>query len=101
MKGHMIGLMRSSRSLAGCFAARRVAAQPPAAPGPAMAVLRSVVQRMAAIVRAFGVSYVLVQVAIWHVYYAAHPWLLAGPLAAVAWGAGAAAYLRRRARPGR
>jgi signal transduction histidine kinase len=61
-----------------------------------MAVLRSVVQRMAAIVRAFGVSYVVVQVAIWHVYYAAHPWLLAGPLAAVAWGAAAAAYLLRR-----
>jgi signal transduction histidine kinase len=61
-----------------------------------MAVLRSVVQRMAAIVRAFGVSYVVVQVAIWHVYYAAHPWLLAGPLAAVVWGAAAAAYLLRR-----
>ncbi|HEY8043022.1 MAG TPA: ATP-binding protein [Streptosporangiaceae bacterium] len=59
-------------------------------------MLRSVVQRMAAVVRAFGASYVLVQVAIWHGYYAAHPWLLAGPLAAVAWGGAAAAYLRRR-----
>jgi signal transduction histidine kinase len=51
---------------------------------------------MAAVVRAFGVSYVVVQVAIWHVYYATHPWLLAGPLAAVAWGGAAVAYLRRR-----
>ena len=38
----------------------------------------------------------VVQVAIWHDYYAAHPWYLAGPLAAVAWGGAAAAYLRRR-----
>ncbi|MGO9216422.1 MAG: sensor histidine kinase [Streptosporangiaceae bacterium] len=64
-----------------------------------MAVLRSVVRRMAAVVRAFGASYVVVQVAIWHIYFAAHPWLLAGPLAAVAWGGAAAAYLRCR-RPG-
>jgi hypothetical protein len=61
-----------------------------------MAVLRSVVRRMAAVVRAFGASYVVVQVAIWHVYYAAHPWLLAGPVAAVAWGGAAAACLRCR-----
>jgi signal transduction histidine kinase len=64
-----------------------------------MAVLRSVVRRMAAIVRVFGVSYVVVQVAIWHGYYTAHPWLLAGPFAAVAWGCAAAAYLRRRDPP--
>jgi signal transduction histidine kinase len=64
-----------------------------------MTVLRSVVRRVAAIVRAFGASYVLVQVAIWHGYYAAHPWLLAGPFAAVAWGGAAAAYLRRRHPP--
>ena len=50
---------------------------------------------MAAIVRVFGVGYVLVQAAIWHVYYAADPWLLAGPLIAVTWGCMAAAYLRR------
>ena len=64
-----------------------------------MAVLRSVVRRMAAMVRIFGASYVVVQVAIWHGYYAAHPWLLAGPFAAVAWGCAAAAYLRRRDPP--
>ncbi len=50
-------------------------------------------------VRVFGVSYVIVQVAIWHAFFAAHPWFLAGPLAAVAWGLAAAAYLRRRRPP--
>ena len=49
------------------------------AAGPAMTVLRSVVRRVAATGAAFGASYALVQVAIWHGYYAAHPWLLAGP----------------------
>ncbi len=66
------------------FAAKVFAAQAYSGTGPSMAVLRSVVRRMAAVVRAFGASYVVVQVAIWHVYFAAHPWLLAGPLAAVA-----------------
>jgi signal transduction histidine kinase len=61
-----------------------------------MAVLRSVVGRIAAVVRGAATVYVVVQVAIWHGYYAAHPWYLAGPLAAVAWGGAAAAYLRRR-----
>ena len=81
--------MRSSRSLAGASAS----------PGPAIGVLRSVVQKIAAVVRVFGVSYVIVQVAIWHAFFAAHPWFLAGPLAAVAWGLAAAAYLRRRRPP--
>ena len=61
-----------------------------------MAVLQSVVGRIAAVVRGAAAVYVVVQVAIWHDYYAAHPWYLAGPLAAVAWGGAAAAYLRRR-----
>ncbi len=56
----------------------------------------SVVQKIAAVVRVFGVSYVIVQVAVWHAFFAAHPWFLAGPLAAVAWGLAAAACLRRR-----
>ena len=64
-----------------------------------MAVLRSVIQKIAAVVRVFGAGYVVVQVAIWHTFFAAHPWLLAGPLAAVAWGLAAAAYLRRRRPP--
>ena len=61
-----------------------------------MAVLRSVIQKIAAVVRVFAVGYVVVQVAVWHAFFAAHPWLVAGPLAAVAWGLAAAAYLRRR-----
>jgi signal transduction histidine kinase len=61
-----------------------------------MAALTSLVRRMAAIVRVFGAGYVVVQVAVWHAYYAAHPWFLAGPLAAVAWGCAAAAVLRHR-----
>ena len=61
-----------------------------------MAVIWSVVARIAAVVRGAAAVYVVVQVAIWHDYYAAHPWYLAGPLAAVAWGGAAAAYLRRR-----
>ena len=81
--------MPSSRSLAGAFVS----------PGPAMAVLRSVIQKIAAVVRVFGVSYVVVQVAIWHAFFAAHPWFLAGPLAAVAWGLAVAASLRRHRPP--
>ena len=64
-----------------------------------MAVLKSVIQKIAAVVRVFGVSYVVVQTAIWHAFFAAHPWFLAGPLAAVAWGLTAAACLRRRRLP--
>ena len=45
-----------------------------------MAVLRSVIQKIAAVVRVFAVGYVVVQVAIWHAFFAAHPWLLAGPI---------------------
>ena len=80
--------MRSSRSLAGA-----------ASPGPAIGVLQSVVQKIAAAVRVFAVSYVIVQVAIWHAFFAAHPRFLAGPLAAVAWGLAAGGYLRRHRPP--
>lgn len=61
-----------------------------------MSVLRSVIRRLAAIVRGCGVGYVAAQVAIWHGYYAAQPGRLAGPLAAMAWGIAAVAWLRRR-----
>jgi signal transduction histidine kinase len=60
-----------------------------------MAVIWSVVARIAAVVRGAAAVYVIVAVAIWRDYYAAHPWYLAGPLAAVVWGGAAAAYLRR------
>jgi len=64
--------------------------------GPAMATLRSVVARLASLTRCVGIVYIAVQVAIWHSFYAAGPWRLAGPVAAAAWAAVVAAYLRRR-----
>lgn len=88
---------RAVRDIAGRMcAARGFPAPKGGAPGPAMAVVWSVVARIAAVVRGAAAVYVVVQVAIWHDYYAAHPWYLAAPLAAVAWGGAAAAYLRRR-----
>jgi len=63
---------------------------------PAMATLRSVVARLASLTRCLGIVYIAVQVAIWHSFYAADPWRLAGPVAAAAWAAVVATYLRRR-----
>jgi signal transduction histidine kinase len=64
--------------------------------GPAMTTLRSVVARLAWVVRSAGIAYIAVQVAIWHSFYAADPWRLAGPATAIAWAAAVAAYLWRR-----
>jgi signal transduction histidine kinase len=64
--------------------------------GPASTALRSVVARIAAIVRCVGIAYVAAQLIIWHEFYATSPWRLAGPVAAVAWAAMMVAYLRRR-----
>jgi signal transduction histidine kinase len=62
-----------------------------------MTTLRSVVARLASLVRCAGIAYIAVQVAIWHSFYAAGPWRLAGPAAATAWAAVAVTvYLRRR-----
>ena len=63
--------------------------------GPAMTTLRSVIARLAALVRCAGLAYVVVQVAIWPSFYAADPVRLAGPAAAIAWAAAAVACLRR------
>ena len=52
-------------------------------------------------VRGAAAVYVVVQVAIWHDYYAAHPWYLAGPLAAVAWGGAPRPTCAGAVRPGR
>jgi signal transduction histidine kinase len=85
------------RDIAGRICAARGFPAPKwGAPGPAMAVIWSVVARVASVVRGAAAVYVVVQVVIWHDYYAAHPWYLAGPVAAVAWGGAAAVYLRRR-----
>src|SRR5260370_20538136 len=67
-----------------------------AAAGPAMTTLRSVAARIARTVRCVAIAYIVVQVVIWHSFYAAAPWRLAGPAAAVAWATAMVAYLRRR-----
>ena len=64
--------------------------------GPAMTTLRSVVARLASVVRCAGIAYIAVQVAIWHSFYTADSWRLAGPIAAAAWAAAVTACLRRR-----
>jgi len=64
--------------------------------GPAMTTLRPVVARLASVVRCAGIAYIAVQVAIWHSFYTADSWRLAGPVAAAAWAAAVTAYLRRR-----
>jgi len=61
-----------------------------------MTTLRSVAARIARTVRCVAIAYIVVQVVIWHSFYAADPWRLAGPAAAVAWATAMVAYLRRR-----
>jgi signal transduction histidine kinase len=61
-----------------------------------MTTLRSVVARLAWLVRCAGIAYIAVQVAVWHSFYATAPWRLAGPVAASLWAAGVTVYLRRR-----
>jgi signal transduction histidine kinase len=63
--------------------------------GPATTTLRSVIARLASVVRCAGIVYIAVQVAIWPSFYAADPWRLAGPAAAAAWAVAAVVYLRR------
>src|SRR5581483_2645513 len=63
--------------------------------GPAMTTLRSVIARLASVVRCAGIVYIVVQVAIWPSFYTADPWRLAAPAATIAWAATAIVYLRR------
>src|SRR5260370_248002 len=63
--------------------------------GPALTTLRSMVAYLASMVRCAGIAYTVVQVVIWHSFYTANSWRLAGPLLAVAWAATATVYLRR------
>ncbi len=69
------------------------------AAGPAMTALRAVGASTASIIRCLGIAYTLGQLAIWHSFFAANPWRLAGPVIAMAWGATVVVYLSRR-RPG-
>jgi signal transduction histidine kinase len=66
------------------------------APGPAQTTLRAAATRTASIIRCVGIIAALAQVIIWHSYYLAVPWRLAGPAVAVAWGLAAMARLLRR-----
>jgi signal transduction histidine kinase len=61
-----------------------------------MSTLRSVIGRLACLVRCAGIIYIAVQLTIWHSFYMHNPWRLAIPVVAMGWGAAAALYLRRR-----
>jgi len=60
-----------------------------------MTTLRSVVAQSASVIRCIGIAYVAVQLVIWHSFYEADPWRLAGPVAAMVWAAAVVGYLRR------
>jgi signal transduction histidine kinase len=64
--------------------------------GPAVTTLRSVVASFASLTRFAGIVYIVVQAVIWHSFYTAASWRLAGPALAVAWGVTISVYLRRR-----
>jgi two-component sensor histidine kinase len=64
--------------------------------GPAVTTLRSVIARLAWVVRCTAVAYIAVQLIIWHSFYAAHPWRLAVPVAVMAWAVSVTVYLRQR-----
>jgi signal transduction histidine kinase len=64
--------------------------------GPAITALRAVAASTACIIRCLTIAYIALQVAIWHSFYLADPWRLAGPFAAMAWAALVVAYLRGR-----
>ena len=65
-------------------------------PGPALSTLRAAATRTASIIRCVGIVAAVAQVVIWHSYYLAVPWRLAGPVLAVTWGIVAMARLLRR-----
>jgi signal transduction histidine kinase len=64
--------------------------------GPALTTLKSMVARLASLVRCASIVYIVVQVIIWHSFYTAVPWRLAAPVIAVAWATVAMTYLRKR-----
>jgi signal transduction histidine kinase len=90
MTGLMTSVMQRKRpAYAGAAPARGPA-------GPAMTALRAVASSTACIIRCLAIGYIALQVIIWHSFYAADPWRLAGPFAAMAWAAVVVAYLRGR-----
>jgi signal transduction histidine kinase len=64
-----------------------------------MTTLRSVIAQIAAVTRSVGAAYVVYQALLWHSFYTADPWRLAGPAAAVLWAAAVVVRLRRRRWP--
>jgi signal transduction histidine kinase len=64
--------------------------------GPAITALRAVAASTACVIRCLTIVYIALQVAIWHSFYLADPWRIAGPFAAMAWAALVVAYLRGR-----
>jgi signal transduction histidine kinase len=60
-----------------------------------MTTLRSVIARLASVVRCAGIVYIAIQVAIWPSFFTADPWRLAGPVATTTWAAAVVVRLRR------
>ena len=60
-----------------------------------MTTLRTVIAHLATMIRSTGIAYIIVQVAIWHSFYTAHPWRFTAPALAVAWALGVTVYLRK------
>lgn len=60
-----------------------------------MTTLRSVIARLATMIRCAGIVYTVAQVALWHSFYAGSAWRLTAPALAVAWAVTVTAYLRR------
>jgi signal transduction histidine kinase len=69
--------------------------------GPAMTALRTIIARIAIIIRGTALAEMLVQVIIWHSFYLVKPWLLWGPVVALAWGSTAMVHLRGHRPSGR
>jgi signal transduction histidine kinase len=57
--------------------------------------LRIAATRTVSIIRCVGIACTAAQVIIWHSYYAAAPWRLAGPILAMTWGMVAVGYIWR------
>jgi signal transduction histidine kinase len=90
MTGLMTGVMQRKRP---AYAPADPAREPA---GPAITALRAVASSTACVIRCLAIGYIALQVVIWHSFYSADPWRLAGPFAAMAWAAMVVAYLRGR-----
>ena len=64
--------------------------------GPALTALRAVAAWTARVIRCLSIAYIAAQVLIWHSFYSADPWRLAGPVVAMAWAAAVVAALNAR-----